>query len=124
MWHEFLDNTKFLKELYEKIPDLINVQINNVCLNESGNRIKIIIELPRYADYPPKKWSNNNTISIEMDFFGIQSINISSIANSYHGDFKINKLDNGFLEVDIKGTLNLNIIVELGYVQRLEGYVR
>jgi len=68
MWYDYLDNVQFLHSLYEEVPSLSHVRIASIDIGDEGNRIKIIFDMPRYADSPPAKWKGCNVVVIEVDF--------------------------------------------------------
>ena len=123
MWYEHLDRTKFLHMLYDEIPALENVRIGCVKISDEGNKAKIVFDMPRYADNPPKKWEGYNIAIIEMYFFGIKKIEISATDDAYRGNISIDKNSKGQVELKINGSLNLNIVsAGGGLIQHISAY--
>ena len=56
MWFEYLRNNIFICSLYKSVPDLVDVEIGSIQAIDGNPSIRIAIHLPRFADYPPKKW--------------------------------------------------------------------
>jgi len=108
--------------LYDEIPLLKNVRIASISIGDEGNRVRVIFDMPSYADFPPCKWEACNVTVVEVEFFSISKLTIGSISNSYRGDISIEKDVEGWLEITIEGTLNLSIVAEVGLIQRISGY--
>ena len=56
MWTEHIKNTKFIMQLFDEIPELVDVVIEHFNVNYYGRGIKIIILLPQFIDNVPLKW--------------------------------------------------------------------
>jgi len=122
MWYNFLHKTEYLHKLYNEIPSLNDVRIASITIWDEGNRIKIIFDMPRYADFPPTKWEGCNTAVVEVDFTSIAKLELNTISNTYRGDISINKNSEGLLEINIKGNLTLNAIADSGFIQHINAY--
>jgi hypothetical protein len=123
MWYDCLDNAKALHKLYNDIPLLENVRIASITLGDEGRRVKVIFDMPRHADYPPHRWGWNNVTVVELDFFGITELKISTLSDAYRGDIRINKVINGLLEVSIIGSLEVKIIATASLIQNVSSYL-
>lgn len=56
MWYEKLDGNKFISKLYNKVPELNDVPIINIKIEEEGRMASLIFVMPKFADNPPNKW--------------------------------------------------------------------
>ncbi|MBD3231404.1 hypothetical protein GF322_01960 [Candidatus Dependentiae bacterium] len=124
MWYEILENNFFIKKLYNKVPELKNVNISEINITNEGNKISIICSLPYYADYPPQKWidSKHNTVFVEIDFFLIQEINIQAIKfDFFKGNIDIFLDENNLINVKITGDPKANFIANSGLIQSVTG---
>jgi len=110
--------------LYKEIPSLNDVRIESIAIWDAGNRIKVIFDMPSYADFPPAKWDGCNMAVVELDFTSIAKLQINTISNSYRGDISIERNSEGLLEVSIKGNLTLNFIADSGFIQRISAYLQ
>ena len=73
MWVKYIKNTKFLMQIYNDIPELNDVEIEQFNVNYYGREIKIIIRLTQLIDEIPVKWKRNNynAALIEIDFWDV-----------------------------------------------------
>jgi Immunity protein 50 len=60
MWYEFIDKNRFLLNLYNSVPSLLNVDIQQLNISDIGDRVTLKFNMPYYADNPPKKWIDAN----------------------------------------------------------------
>jgi hypothetical protein len=126
MWYDCLDRNIFIKSLYSEVPYLKDVRIKELSIDDWGNQVKLIFNMPFYAEFPPQKWSTlgYNSVSVEVDLFGIKEIIIKSSENTYLGDIAIAKDDNNILNVKIIGSVEAIIQAECGLIQRISGYCK
>ena len=55
MWVDLIKNTKFLIQLFDSVPELNDVEIEQFNINYYGREIKMIIRLPQLIDDIPIK---------------------------------------------------------------------
>jgi hypothetical protein len=93
MWYEFIDKNRFLLNLYNSVPSLLNVDIQQLNISDTGDRVTLKFNMPYYADNPPKKWidANYNATVVQLDFFCAKEINFKSSNGKYHGNIEICK---------------------------------
>ncbi|MBE1556973.1 Imm50 family immunity protein [Sporosarcina limicola] len=91
MWFELLEGNTFISNLYNEVPQLIDVRIVAIEIADEGRKISINFIMPKYADNPPLKWRNlnYNTVFVELDFFDVQELTIKSNKNKYRGNINI-----------------------------------
>ena len=124
MWHDVLSRTEYLRKLYKEIPPLNDVRIARISIGDEGNRVTMLFDIPKYADFPPDKWKGCNAVVIEIDFFVVTELKIDTISNAYRGDISIEKNTDGLLEINANGNLALSIVAEHGLVQNIKAYVQ
>lgn len=124
MWYEYLDDNIFLVSLYNEVPPLTDVRIAEIKLFEEGDRASISFDMPRFVDRLPKKWEKlgYNTIVVQVDFFDVHAITISSSKNRYKGNVEIKRDENGSIVVDISGNLEVKLKANVGNIASVRGY--
>lgn len=122
MWVNYIKNTKFLMQLFNNVPELKDVEIEQFNMNYYGRKINIIIRLPQLIDEIPLKWKQNNfnAALIEMDFWDVTQF-VMSMDNNKKSKININKYDDIIL-VEIQGGINAKFSSVGGYIQNVSGY--
>lgn len=123
MWYETIEKTEFLRTLYNKIPELNGVEILEVQLCESGDRVKLAIFLPVSIDNLPLKWKQlkYNSVIINIELFVIDSISLQSKKNKLIVDINLEKIDENTLLLKCNGGINMEIYSEFGIIQEVRG---
>lgn len=123
MWYKHLDQTFFLQKLYENVPELTDIKIKIIEIDDEGRRISFHFDMPVYADHPPEKWirAGYNTVYVEMDFSGILELSIKSYRPPYHGDITIHSVTEDLFEINVKGTFVMSFKADFGMIQRITG---
>jgi len=123
MWYKHLYKGEYLYKLYKDIVPLNNVRISGIGIEADESRLKIIFDMPNYADFPPHKWEKGCNVAIaEIDFTGVTSLQVEYAGDVCRGDISIDKNAEGLLEISIKGDLSLHAIADFGMIQRLSAY--
>ena len=122
MWADNVGNSKYLHSLYKDVPLLKDVEIKSIDITGGGHRVRFIFDMPRHADFPPPKWGECNVTAVILDFVGVTKLSLDSITNPYRGDIELIKNSEGYLEMSVKGTLNLAIVAGACQVQQVRGY--
>ena len=122
MWVKHIKNTKFLMQLFNNVPELNDVEIEQFNINYYGREIKIIIRLPQLVDEIPLKWKQNNynAALIEIDFWDVTQL-VMSMDNNKKSIIKIYENDD-ILVVEIQGGINVKFSTVGGYIQNVGGY--
>lgn len=123
MWCELLERNKFILNLYSCIPQLINVRIVAVRIEEQ--KVSIHFNMPNFADKPPTKWKDlgYNTVYVELDFFDIKEITLKTNTGVLKGDINIEKNEDKNLKISISGDVYLELIADVGIIQSVSGYI-
>lgn len=66
MWYDCLGRTDFLKHLYNKIPELKSVFIENFSVTYYGWTVSIVFDMPRWVDVIPEKWKSQGYNSVRI----------------------------------------------------------
>ncbi|MFY0521532.1 Imm50 family immunity protein [Lysinibacillus sp. UGB7] len=125
MWHKVLERNQFISNLYQEVPKLINVRIVAIKITDEGRRVSLNFNMPKFADNPPSKWHNSgfNTVFIELDFFNVQELNVSYCKENLKGIINIEKNEEDKFKVHISGSVNMNLVAEIGMIQSVSGYI-
>ncbi|MCB2343327.1 Imm50 family immunity protein [Clostridium estertheticum] len=124
MWNDILDNNTFIKNLYKQVPELLDVRIAEIKLLDEGDKVTIVLDLPKYAENPPKKWNGlgYNTVVVEIDFFDIKEVYINSLKRGFKGNVEITLNPDKTISVIITGSVEARITAEAGLIQAVRGY--
>lgn len=124
MWLDFLDKNRFLLSLYNEIPDLKKVEILQFRIDCDRNNVELVFVMPRYGDNPPEKWKekNCNLVLVEIDFVAIKNLKLKLNCSNYIGDIDIFVDEKGLVNLSIKGDIDVSLLAELGFIQKVEGY--
>src|SRR5690625_1019051 len=125
MWHKVINENKFISLLYDEVPELINVNIINVKLEDQGRKVSLLFVMPEYADHPPKKWHRlkYNSIVVELNFFDVNDLSFTSTNKDLSGDISIESNDHNTLNTHLSVTLTLNLKASGRLIQKMEGYI-
>lgn len=125
MWHNVLERNKFILSLYQEVPKLVNVQIVSIKITDEGSRVSINFNMPKFADNVPLKWHNSgyNTVFVELDFFDVQELDMNYCKKKLKGTINIEKNEQDKFKVDISGSVNMNLVSDIGMVQSVSGYI-
>jgi len=127
MWYDYIDseNEIFLKRLYNPVPALKNIHLLKFWVSGNEDSMRLIFEMPYYADNPPEKWINKkyNTTIIELDVYCIKSLSINASDRRHYGELDIQKNENDLLNLCMKGEININVIAEGIFIQRIDGLI-
>ncbi|HDR6300720.1 MULTISPECIES: Imm50 family immunity protein [Bacillus] len=125
MWYINLEGSRFISNLYNEAPSLSDVRIVAVKIEDEGKKISVNFNIPKFADNPPKKWKdlNYNTVFVQLDFFDIQELTLKSSNNKYRGDINIELDKDGKFNINILGSVCMNLKADYGIIQSVSGYI-
>ncbi|HDR8172607.1 TPA: hypothetical protein QC096_003841 [Bacillus thuringiensis] len=125
MWYSNLEGSRFISNLYNEAPSLSDVRIVAVKIEDEGKKISVNFNIPKFADNPPKKWKdlNYNTVFVQLDFFDIQELTLKSSNNKYRGDINIELDKDGKFNINILGSVCMNLKADYGIIQSVSGYI-
>lgn len=125
MWYNSLINNKFLISLYKQIPDLKDVRIEKIEIEEEGEKVAIIFDMPRFADNIPLKWlqSGNDTVTVELNFWNIHNLKMYANNLKWKGSIKIEN-NKGGLRFLLEGNVHCEFWAEVGMIQKVTSYIQ
>lgn len=125
MWYKELKHSEFLTTLYEEVPELSQISIEYVEIKDEGRRVSLGFTMPKFAGYPPLKWkqSGYNAVFVEADFFNIKEMQISYCNEELKGTVYMKLTEKQYHHVWISGSMNLNLVAEVGLIQEISGYI-
>lgn len=123
MWYEVIEKNILLEKLFNKIPELHNVNILRIQLYENGNNVRMSMFLPVLVDNPPFKWKQlkYDTAIIELDLFAVSSVSIKGESKRYKGNISIEKADEETIVLKCEGSVMIDIYAEVAYIQEIRG---
>ena len=124
MWSDCLNKNMFLVSLYDEMPLLKNVRITQFRVSCDGNRVELVFDMPVYAYNPPKKWQehNCNVVIVQIDFGVIKKLDFNLESTRFIGDIDIYFDENELINLKIRGDIEVNLLAEIAFVQKVEGY--
>ncbi|SFC82725.1 Immunity protein 50 [Bacillus sp. 491mf] len=125
MWYSDLEGNRFISTLYKEAPSLLDVRIVAVKIEDEGKKVSINFNMPKFADNPPEKWEqlNYNTVFVQLDFFDIQELTLKSSNDKYRGDIHIELDKDGKFNINISGSVSMNLKADYGIIQSVSGYI-
>lgn len=124
MWYDCLGRTDFLKHLYNKIPELKSVFIENFSVTYYGWTVSIVFDMPRWVDVIPEKWKSQgyNSVRIAVEFSAVTNLAFS-VGVGKRNDITIVAMDGNMIKVVLNGGINGEFIAEAGFIQKVTGYI-
>jgi Immunity protein 50 len=126
-WYELAENAQALTELYSDVPLLQSVEIFRVALNEDEARMRLEIALTRFPDRPPAQWraAGYNTVVIQLDFCGLELIQIDRWSTENLVDIQIEALADGLLAVKAtSSSCSIQATAHLSKLASVRAYLR
>lgn len=125
MWYEYLSNNVFIKQLYNQIPSLKNVIIEDFLVSYYGESAKLSFEMPKWVDIIPKKWEikKYNSVMITIGFADVKDLTFS-IGKERESDIYVTALDEHKIKIVMTGGINGKFTAEAGVIQKVEGYIK
>lgn len=122
MWYEVIERTEFLQKLYNNIPDLFDVEILSIQLEENANRIRMSLFIPTIVDNPPLKWKQlkYDAALIDLDLFIISHFSLRCKSNKYIVNIYMEEREKNIV-VKCEGGIDIKICAEIGMIQSVRG---
>ncbi len=77
-WLDIVSNPKAIAHLYDEVPPLNNMEVIKLTLKSAGPTLTFQMDMPRFADHRPARWEpESNTVSVELDFFAVENLQIT-----------------------------------------------
>ena len=118
-------HNEFIKQLYNAVPELENVVIEEFIVSYYGSSIKVSFDVPKWIDNVPKKWElkKYNSIMVELDFWDVSNLTFT-LGETKNNDIAINIVDDNKMKIIMKGGINAEFIADGGIIQKVEGYIK
>lgn len=125
MWYKSIGRTEFLLRLYDEVPKLEAIDIYEIKIHDSGDRVLIRFKLNYTVDNPPSKWtiSKYEVPIINLELFGVTSLELLSEANVTKTDIVIANRNKEGIVVTGVGKFMFNIFAEAGLIQSIDGTI-
>lgn len=122
MWYEVINQTEFLQKLFNNVPDLVNVEILNIQLEENKDRIRISLFIPVIVDNPPLKWKqlNYDSAIVDLDLFIISEFLLRCKSKKYIANISIEEHEKN-INIKCEGGVDMEICAEIGLIQSIRG---
>jgi hypothetical protein len=123
MWIDLLEDNRAIKAVFQEMPSLRQVLIHEVMIKQYDNSLILRLDLSDYPAKPPEKWQINkyNTVQIELELWGISSLEISGYCIERKVDIHVEKFVEG-IALKINGQFNLSCHGEMLSVFRMSAY--
>jgi len=96
-WHKLSLNPKALENLFERVPNLENVELFSINLDREGAKLLARFNLPEFPHKPSAKWNKHfNTAQIQVSFWGISNFEAKGWEYNMEIDIEIFEVDNLF----------------------------
>ncbi|WP_374684831.1 Imm50 family immunity protein [Mesorhizobium sp. J428] len=120
MWPARVENSTFLLGIYGHYPNLDNIEVTAIHI-DAGARTLTLSFLSRNLPYkPPSNWEEFNKVLFQLQFFPIESIDLSRF--DYLGFSTLRMWDLGsFINVESKGAMDLCLQCVFVRINKLVG---
>jgi hypothetical protein len=125
-WHKLADNSQVISQLYDEAPSLHATRLVEVILHQDGPRLELRVDLAQFPDHPPLRWMRDgyNTAQIQLDFFSLDSVQITGWSTENCVDINIEKIEDGRIYMSAKGpTCAINVVCRFFRIAHVRGYV-
>lgn len=127
MWHELAENPKAMAQLYKTVPSLEGLELHELLLHRDGPRLTLKADLACFPDAPPDRWMKDgySKASIQLDFWGIKSVNISGWSTNTMVDIQIERINNGEISIVAKsceGQVYFSAVCQFFRIAHITGY--
>ncbi|MFI9252825.1 Imm50 family immunity protein [Streptomyces sp. NPDC053069] len=127
-WTSLLRNPEGIASLYEGVPpNLVGVHLHEVALQEDGPTLRLRLDLPRYPDRPPRKWTAQgfNTVQLELSLSGLETVTLEGFGTHIAADVSLGGEGDGkgiLVNVISSGT-RIRAVAATAFVSKLSAYV-
>lgn len=124
IWYDCLEEEYFLGSIYDVMPELTDVRINRLELDNQRKDVNIVFEMPRYCDKEPLKWQKQgfNIVVVNLHCCIIRGLMISLDETKHTNCIDIKRINEDQLAVRIKGNINMKFDAEVIMIEKVSGY--
>ncbi len=97
MWQDFISGQNPLVAVFDTIPDITEIEMNQISLQRSGEMIEIIFDIEAFPQNPPSKWKDLNTLQIHLFLTGVQNFKLENWKIPTQGKLTAEKNDDNSL---------------------------
>jgi hypothetical protein len=97
-WYEYSDNPQSILHLFSEKPELQDVRIFSVNFSLVNNKAGVFIEPQEFPTNVPPRWAGKgfNAVHIEVDLFGVTSVELNGSVTDQKFNVRIEPLDHRF----------------------------
>jgi hypothetical protein len=127
MWHELAENPKAMSQLYKTVPSLEGLEPHELLLHRDGPRLTLKADFPCFPDAPPDRWVREGytKVSIQLDFWGIRSVNISGWSTNMLVNIQIERTNSGEISIvaeSCEGQVYFSAVCQSFRIAHITGY--
>lgn len=124
IWYDCLEEERFLSSIYNVIPELTDVVINKIELDNQMKDVNIVFEMPFYCDKEPIKWDkqNYNIVVVNLQCCIIHGMTLSLNEKTRMNCIDIEKISNDQVAIRVKGNINMEFYAEVVMIQKVSAY--
>ncbi len=78
MWTEHISNPESLKSVFGSIPDLSELEIMEIILNQQGELFHIRCNVEPFPRNVPEKWKEYNMLQLTLSFGPVKNLKITN----------------------------------------------
>ncbi|HEX2209964.1 MAG TPA: Imm50 family immunity protein [Longimicrobium sp.] len=77
MWFDACENPQAFAQMYASAGGLDEVELFEAVLTREGRLLRLRMELPRFPERPPARWSPDaNRVQVTVDFWSVEELRI------------------------------------------------
>ena len=125
-WWNAVENPLAVTNIYSEPPELAEVRIMHVEVDEQGPTALVKLELPAFPDKPPLRWHQheNNAAILELRLFGISKLHLEGWTTNNTATVTLLR-GGGLVNLEIIGhDMHLSASGIAADIHRIEGYRR
>jgi hypothetical protein len=124
-WYVNALNPKSITGLFQKVPNLLAVEILELALKRDAALLLCVIRLPQFPTNPPAKWkiSQFNAAVMKLQFVSVEKFELVGWSQDPVGDVSIAKVNKVIHFKIIGPTLKLHSTCGFFRIDGISGYV-
>ena len=95
-WFARCENPHAFGQMYASARGLERVRLFEVVLDREGRRLRMRMELPRFPDRPPARWSRQaNAVQVTVDFWSVCALRVDGWSHDPAGVLSLTREGEG-----------------------------